>query len=194
MKKTIVAVVALIITISSATHAADPLDAVKQQYLAAAYEEALAALDKVPPGADPDEADKLRALCLLALNRRDEAGKALEGLALRRPLLKFDESESPKFVMLFREARGRVLGPATKAMYVAAKGSFDKGEFETAKKQFSELLALLSEPDLAKQPETADLKMLADGFAKLVDQQLERPVAPAATPPVAGVAGRRADR
>jgi len=59
MKKTIVAVVALIITISGATHAADPLDAVKQQYLAASYEEALAALDKVPPGADPDEADKL---------------------------------------------------------------------------------------------------------------------------------------
>ena len=44
----------------------------------------------------------------------------------------------------------RVLAPATKAMYVAAKGSFDKGEFETAKGQFSELLAVLAEPELAK--------------------------------------------
>lgn len=184
MKKTLLVVLACVLAIGGAAHAADPLDAAKQLYLSAAYEEALTALNALPPGADPDETDKFRALCLLALNRREEAGKALEGLALRRPLLKFDESESPKFVQLFREARVRVLAPATKAMYVAAKGSFEKSDFEEAKGQFSALLTILAEPELAAQPETADLKMLAEGFARLADQQLERRSAAALPPPV----------
>jgi hypothetical protein len=106
------------------------------------------------------------------LNRTQDAQQALERLATRRPLLKFDEAESPKLVSMFREARTRVLPSAAKAMYASAKTTFEQGDLTKASGQFNELLALLSEKDLAGQPGFADLRMLADGFSKLAEQQL----------------------
>lgn len=189
MNNTILAVLALTAVMGGSARAADdPLDTAKQLYLSAAYEEALVTLGNLPQGADADQADKFRALCLLALNRPDEAGKALESLAIRRPLLKLDDSESPKLVLMFREARMRVLPPAAKSLYLAAKGNFEKGDLATAKGQFGDLLAVLAEPELSALPETSDMKMLADGFAKLVDQQLSKQApspAPGAAPAVA---------
>lgn len=158
----------------------DPLDAAKTLYLAAAYEDALAALSNLPSNADVDQADKFRALCFLALNRTQDAQQALERLATRRPLLKFDELESPKLVAMFREARGRVLPAAARAMYATAKGSFESGDMTTASRQFNELLSLLSENELGGQPAFADLKMLAEGFSKLTDQELAKAAAAAA--------------
>lgn len=162
----------------------DPLDAAKTLYLSASYEEALSALTNLPSSVDPDQADKFRALCLLALNRTQDAQQALEKLAIRRPLLKFDESESPKLIAMFREARTRVLPNAAKAMYSTAKSNFEQGQLTTAATQFSELLALLSEKEFANQSAFADLRMLAEGFSKLTDQQLlsERAAAAAAKP------------
>jgi TonB family protein len=150
----------------------DPLDAAKSLYLSAAYEEALAALTNLPAGVDVDQADKFRALCFLALNRSSDAQGALEKLATRRPLLKFDDAESPKLVMMFRDARAKVLPAAARNMYASAKSSFEKGELAKAGEQFADLLSLLSEKDLAGQAAFSDLKMLAEGFAKLTNQQV----------------------
>jgi hypothetical protein len=160
----------------------DPLDAAKTLYMSASYEEALTALTNLPSSADADQADKFRALCLLALNRTQDAQQALEKLAARRPLLKFDESESPKLVAMFREARVRVLPGAAKAMYSAAKANFEQGELTKAAGQFSELIALLSDKDFANQAAFADLRLLAEGFSKLTDQQLASERAAAAAP------------
>jgi TonB family protein len=180
MSKSLLAAIALTaLTCGVARGAEDSLDAARQLYLSAAYEEALVTLARLPQGTDPDQIDKFRALCLLALNRTDEATKTLESLAIRRPLLKLDDSESPKLVQTFKAARARVLPPAAKSLYIAAKSNFEKGQLETAKGQFSDLLALLGEPELSAQPETADLRLLADGFAKLVDQQTARQATPA---------------
>jgi TonB family protein len=182
MNTRILVAIGLTLAFAIGAGAADPLDGARQLYLSAAYEEALASLSNVPNGADPDQVDKLRALCFLALSRREEATKALESLASRRPLLQFDESESPKLVALYRDARLRVLPPATKSLYGAAKDNYQKGELELAKQQFGDVLTLLAEPELSKLPESADLRMLAEGFARLVDQQLSRPVPPVETP------------
>jgi tetratricopeptide (TPR) repeat protein len=169
---------------TAARGADDPLDAAKTLYMSASYEEALSALTNLPSSVDPDQADKFRALCLLALNRTQDAQQALEKLAARRPLLKFDESESPKLVAMFREARARVLPNAAKAMYSAAKANFEQGQLAKAGGQFSELIALLSEREFANQSAFADLRMLAEGFSKLTDQQLasERAAEAAAKP------------
>jgi TonB family protein len=155
-----------------AAAADDPLDAARTLYLSASYEEALSALTNLPASADPDQADKFRALCLLALNRTQDAQQALEKLATRRPLLKFDESESPKLVAMFREARARVLPNAAKTMYATAKGNFEEGQLTKAATQFAELIALLSDKEFANQAPFADLRLLAEGFAKLTDQQM----------------------
>jgi len=74
---------------------ADQLEAARSLYMAAAYEEALAALTSLPDGVDVDQADKFRALCQLALNRTKDAQQTLERLATRRPMLTLDESEAP---------------------------------------------------------------------------------------------------
>jgi hypothetical protein len=182
MKKIIFAAVGLMLAVATTAHAVDQLDAARQLYLAASYEEALESLATVPSGADLDQVDKLRALCLLALSRNDEARKALESLASRRPLLQLDESESPKLVSLYREARLRMLPPATKSLYGVARASYEKGELEAAKQQFGDVLTLLADPELSKLPEIADLKLLAEGFANLVDQQLSRQTASSGAP------------
>jgi tetratricopeptide (TPR) repeat protein len=168
----------------------DPLDAAKSLYLSASYEEALTALGNLPSSVDSDQADKFRALCFLALNRTQDAQQALERLAARRPLLKFDEGESPKLVSMFRDARARVLPTAAKNMYASAKANFEQGQITKAATQFDELIALLSEKELASQPGLVDLKMLAEGFSKLTQQQIsvEHAAASAAEKPAPAAA------
>lgn len=173
MKRTLAfpLVVALVLISTASPAADDLLDAAKSLYLSAAYEEALTALANLPAGVDPDQADKFRALCQMALNRTQDAQETLERLAIRRPLMKLDEGESPKLIAMFDEARARVLPAAVKSLYATAKGNFEQGDLKVAATQFRELNQLLADKELAG-PAFSDIRMLADGFAKLTDQQL----------------------
>jgi TonB family protein len=151
----------------------DPLTTAKSLYQSASYQDALAALSNLPTGANVDEADKYRALCFLGLNRAQDAEHALEQLVTRRPLYKLDPFDSPKLVATFRDVRTKVLPSVARTLYGTAKASFDANKWNAASTQFNDLLALLSEPEVADQPTLADLKLLADGFAKLSSQQLK---------------------
>jgi hypothetical protein len=82
--------------------------------MSASYEEALSELSQLPPGADLDQADKYRALCLLGLNRPQEATESIDRLIKRRPLLKVDERDSPKLVLMYRDAQARLLPGAAR--------------------------------------------------------------------------------
>ena len=176
---------------AGAQEAKEPLAAAKALYLAASYQEALAALDTVTSGDDMDEAAKYRALCLLGLNRPGDAEEAIEHLIERRPMFTLDALDSPKLRSMFLDARTRVLPVAATNLYQQARASFDRGELATAKDQFATVIELLGQPEVASQPSAADLKLLSTEFAKLVDQQLverERakgpaPAAPAVTLP-----------
>jgi hypothetical protein len=141
-------------------------------YLAAAFEDALTALADLPPETDSDQADKFRALCLLALNRTDDARRALARLATRRPMLELDEAESPKLVSMFREARAQVLPAAVKALYGAAKSSFERGDLTMAVAQFGDVIRLISENELTGDAALADIELVAEGFSKLANHQL----------------------
>ncbi len=174
----------------------DPLDAAKSLYLSASYQEALAALDSVKgDGEAADEAAKYQALCLLGLNRQQDAEQALEHLVTRRPLFKLDPFDSPKLQAMFTEVRTRVLPTAATKLYESAKQAFDHGDLGTASDQFATVVVLLSQPEIASQPSTGDLKLLAAGFAKLIDQQLtlQKQAAAAAKPAAAAAAARVAD-
>jgi TonB family protein len=172
----------------SASGADDALGNAKSLYLAASYQEALAALANLPAGSNIDEADKYRALCYLGLNRSEDAKQALERLVTRRPLYKLDPFDSPKLVAMFQDARQHALPEAAKTLYAAAKKSFEKGDLATASSQFTDLQTLLAQPEVAADSSLADLKLLADGFAKLANRELaaDKP-APAAVAPAAPV-------
>jgi TonB family protein len=151
----------------------DPLTTAKSLYQSASYQDALAALSNLPTGANLDEADKYRALCFLGLNRAQDAEHALEQLVTRRPLYTLDPFDSPKLVATFHDVRTKVLPSVARTLYGTAKASFDANKWATASSQFNDLLALLSQPEIADQSALADLKLLADGFARLSAQQLK---------------------
>ena len=174
MKIRTVAATLLLASAALVVHADDdPLTTAKSLYQSASYQDALAALSNLPTGANPDEADKYRALCFLGLNRAQDAEHALEQLVTRRPLYKLDPFDSPKLVATFRDVRTKVLPSVARTLYGTAKASFDANKWGAASAQFNDLLALLSQPEVADQPALADLKLLADGFAKLSSQQLK---------------------
>src|SRR5206468_538121 len=87
MKKMIWIAFALAATLKlSAQNADSALETAKTLYLSASYQEALATLDNVEDDAELDEATKYRALCLLGMNRQQEAAETIEKLITRHPL------------------------------------------------------------------------------------------------------------
>jgi TonB family protein len=156
----------------SARAADASLESAISLYMSASYEEALAALSQLPPGADLDQADKYRALCLLGLNRPQDAAESIERLVKRRPLLKVDEKDSPKLVLMYREAQSRLLPGAAKSLYATAKEHFEHGETAASVDEFRQVLAVISEVGPSGAASLADLKMLAEGFSNLADRQL----------------------
>ena len=195
MRKAAAIVVALTLIGAIPLRALDAsLDAAITLYMSASYEEALVELARVAPGADLDQADKYRALCLLGLNRPQEAQAAIERLVMRRPLLKVDEKDSPKLVLMYREAQVRLLPGAAKALYTTAKEHFEHGEIAASAEEFRQVLAVIAEVGEAGRTSMADLKMLAEGFSNLADRQLAAVRTPAPPVRAAQVEGTPASR
>jgi TonB family protein len=190
-RTTFVALALLIATALPARAADDPVDEAKRLYLSAAYDAALAALSNLPPSVDVDEVDKYRALCLLGLNRQQDAQEIVQRLVTRRPLAKLDDGDSPKLLAMFKEARARVIPTAARSLYVSAKDNFEKGQVKTAAAQFHDVIALVAEADSASDAALGDVKILAEGFSKLAEQLLAQQTA--ASNKAAEVAAARAE-
>jgi len=190
-RTTSVALALLIFTALPARAADDPVDEAKRLYLSAAYDAALAALSNLPSSVDLDEVDKYRALCLLGLNRQQDAQEIVQRLVTRRPLAKLDEGDSPKLLAMFKEARTRVIPTAARSLYVSAKDNFEKGQVKTAAAQFHDVLALVAEADGSGDAALGDVKILADGLSKL-DEQLVAQETAAANKAAAATAAARA--
>ena len=68
--------------------ASDDLTRAKELYRAASYDEALGVLDGIPAGAgtvDAIELHEYRVLCLVALDRKDDAKKAIGARPVSKP-------------------------------------------------------------------------------------------------------------
>src|SRR5687767_80440 len=107
-----IAVLALALTLTTTDQ--DALNAARDLYASAAYEDALAVLNRMPETTrTPDEARTLsqyRAFCLLALGRTAEAERAIEILITRDPTYQPPASDmSPRVRTAFIEVRRRVL-------------------------------------------------------------------------------------
>ena len=149
----------------------DPLDAARELYASARYDEALAMLNNMRPSDSRETVDRrsieqYRSLCLLALGRGSEAEAAIAAVVTADPMFQPSEVEaSPRVRAAFTEVRQRLLPEIAGARYTAAKATYDRKEFALAKHQFEELLKLLHDPAMGGK--LGDLKTLAKGFLEL---------------------------
>ncbi len=166
------------------------LAAARDLYAAAAYEDALAALDRLSmAGVRDDErraVDHYRAFCLLALGKATEAEHAIEAVVSADPWYHPSTGDaSPRVRAAFSDVRRRVLPALVQQKYVEAKSAFDRKDYRVASEAFSQVLDLFADPDLAaaasRSPLT-DVRMLTVGFRDLSLQALAPPPAPEPPP------------
>jgi TonB family protein len=165
------------------TRSADngPLDAARELYASARYDEALAVLDGLR-SSDRRGIEQYRSLCLLALGRTPEAEAAIAALVTADPTFRPSESdESPRVRAAFTEVRQRVLPDIAATHYTAAKATYDRKEWAAAERQFRELLTLLNDTDMAGR--LPDLRTLAAGFLDLAAAAAAPPPAPVKAEP-----------
>jgi tetratricopeptide (TPR) repeat protein len=187
-----VAAAAVFGSVTAAAADQDSLAAARDLYAAAAYEDALATLNRLHPADRPAiEAraiEQYRAMCLLALGRGVEAEQAIQAVIQHDPTYQ-PTDVSPRVRTAFSEVRRRVLPGVVEQRYAAAKTAYDRKDFAAAASGFGEVLALLADPDVAPaagQPPLSDLKTLASGFRDLAVAAATPPPVPAAPPvPVA---------
>jgi tetratricopeptide (TPR) repeat protein len=174
MKHVAIAVLTLVVVFQAApVHAAD-LAAAKALYASASYEDALAMLSSLEATESLEQLNQIRALCLLALGRTTDAERAVEQIIVHNPAYELEDADvSPKLVTLFHEVRRRALPAAARAMYAKAKASYDDKHWADAKRDFSKMLQIVADPDIAEQqPALADLQQLGEGFLRLSEAEI----------------------
>jgi TonB family protein len=177
--------------VPSLSAAADDLSAARELYASAAYEEALAALNRVraagAPATDAFAIEQYRAFCLLALGRGSEAQSSIEALVVADPLYQPSSEVSPRVRTAFSEVRRRLLPSIIPQQYAKAKAAFDRRDYVAASAGFGQVLRVLADPEvvqMAGQPPLSDLKTLATGFQELSTKAIPPPPLPVAPSPV----------
>ena len=177
-------------------NASEELTRAKELYRSASYDEALTVLDGIRPAAGADETievHQFRVLCLVALDRKEDAKKAMAALITASPQYQLsDEDASPRVRSLFTEVRRSVMPTIVQRTYADAKAAFERKD-PTATAQFDRVLALLKDPDVAKDPSLADLATVVSGFRDLSVAAVTPAPTPAPTPsaPAAAATVRR---
>jgi TonB family protein len=166
----VVGLVAWLMLLASNLRAQDALTRAKDLYLSAAYDEALVLLEQLksqPPPAATTEVEQYRVFCLLALDRSDEARKAIEDLVRADPFYHpSDAQTSPRIRSVFQQTRKALLPGLVQRTYADAKASFEKKD-PKALAQFEQVLALLDDPDLKGASQFTDLRTVVSGFRDL---------------------------
>jgi protein TonB len=167
------AAVAALLLQAGAAGAQDTLAAARQFYASAAYDDALAMLDRLKSGGAGGPAaasliEQYRAFCLLAVGHQPDAERAMESLVAGDPTFRPDDGISPRLLSVFRDVRKRMLPVVIRQRYVSAKASFDQKAYQAAADQFDAVLTLLEAPEVvAADPALADLRTVALGFREL---------------------------
>lgn len=166
----------------------ESIAAARDLYASAAYEDALAILNKLPESGRPTEEaraiEQYRAFCLLALGRTAEAEHAIETVVAAEPMYRPANDLSPRVRTAFSDVRRRVLPSIIQQKYQQSKAAYDRKEFAAAAAGFGRVLEAMNDPDVAGvigQPPLSDLRTLAVGFKDLATTA----AAPPPPPPVA---------
>lgn len=175
----------------AATAAAQDLERVKTLYVAAAYEEALAAMPSDVTGVLQTDLQQYRALCLLALGRDAEAIDAIGRLVKESPTYVPSKSDtSPRMRAIFDDVRAKLVPDVARKVYADAKEAFDARRTSAAQAGFKLTLEVIDSLPEADRQSLADLRMLAEGFLDLVAAASPLPPLP---PPVADVVEKLVD-
>jgi len=168
------------------------LNAARELYASASYDDALAVLNRLRSSDHPPNQsraiEQYRAFCLLALGRAADAQQAIEAVVAAEPSYTPNESDvSPRVRTAFADVRRRMLPVIIQQKYAQAKTAFDRKEFGAAASGFSQVLVALADPAVsaeAARPPLSDLRMLAVGFEELAAKAAAPPPAPAPVVPV----------
>jgi hypothetical protein len=184
----LVSVLVVIIGVLAADAASgqDSVTTARDLYAAAAYEDALAVLNRLRSqdrsGDEHRTIEQYRAFCLLALGRTHEAEQAIEGIVAAEPLYFPSPADvSPRVRGAFTDVRRRMLPSIAQQKYAQAKAAYDRKEFQAAQAGFKQVLDVLADPDLAavaNQSPLADLRTLTVGFHDLSTAAAVPPPAP----------------
>lgn len=181
-------VTSLLLMTATVAAGQDSIAAARDLYASAAYEDALALLNRLPEsGRAADEAraiQQYRAFCLLALGRAAEAEHAIETVVASDPMYRPSTDLSPRVRAAFTDVRRRVLPTIIQKKYAQAKAAYDRKEFANAADQFAQVLDAMNDPDVAGAADRSplsDMRTLAVGFKDLATTA-STPVAP---PPAA---------
>jgi len=167
---------AALVVLSARTSAAqETLDAARDLYSSAAYEDALAVLERLSAttGSPSDRfaINQYRAFCYLALGRAHDAERAIETLVSDRPLYHPTDAEaSPRLRSAFSTVRKRMLPAIVQQKYAQARTAFDHKDYVAADAGFAEVIDALGDPDIgmaASLPPLSDMGTLASGFKEL---------------------------
>ncbi len=137
-------------------------------YEDAQYGPALTVLDELVTVAPTAELHQYRALCLLALERSDEAERAMDASVVADPYFRPDPGAlSPRVTSMFTAARRRLLPATVRERFAAAMALHREGERVQASQRFGDLLRLLQDPALKDEQSLTDLSLAAAAFVEL---------------------------
>jgi TonB family protein len=188
------AALAVVVMTAASASAQDSLASARDLYASAAYEDALAVLNRLhatdqrAAGAtDGRVIEQYRAFCLLALGRSAEAEHAIEAVVAAEPTYHPSNTDvSPRVRSAFSDVRRRMLPAIIQQNYADAKAAFDRREFAAAADRFAKVLDALADPDVGAavaQPPLSDIHTLAVGFHDLSVRAAAPPPVPTPAPP-----------
>jgi TonB family protein len=192
MTRLLFVVVALLISIAPLGAARqDSMNAARELYATAAYDEALAMLDRLrtaspaPPTTEARTIEQFRAYSLFALGRTADAEKAVEAAVAIDPVWEIAASDAPpRIVALFNTVRARVLPALVRERFAAVRVVHTEKKYDEALAGYAKVLALLEQPSVEKAMgrDVADLRTLITGFRDLAKAAAEQALLAAAPP------------
>ena len=164
----------------AAPAAAQDIDRVRALYVAAAYEDALAAIPSEASFTVGTEIEQYRALCLLALGREDDARSTIERLVKAHPTFVPPAADvSPSMRALFTSVRTGLMPGIAKQVYIDAKAAYESKDRDLARAGFQRTLDLIASLPEEDRAALADLRLLAAEFHELSAPRAVVPVEPA---------------
>lgn len=184
--RSIIALITVVVTLGFSTitvRTQGSLNAARELYAAAAYDEALTALNALAASgdaiSDSPTVALYRALCLYALGRNGEGDRAVEAMVTSYPKFRPDFQDlSPRMRTTVTETRRRLLPGILQRQYADAKSAYDRQDYATASAGFKQVIEGLGDPDLPGQSGLNDLRTLASGFRDLAEKALTPAPAP----------------
>jgi protein TonB len=181
MQRLVLMSCAALVAGAAVVSAQEAVKTVKDLYAAAAYEDALAAVNRLQSDGSQRELEPYRVFSLTALGRHEEAQKAMEALVRADPTYLLDPAETPPRVQeAFTKVQQRLLPTVTKQLYLDARAALDRKDRAEAVAQFEKLLKIIDGAGAASAS-LGELRVLADGFLDL-SRALPGATATAATP------------